>query len=308
MSIKNEGKQCSVCHAYLFEEDDVVYCPECAAPHHRDCYNSIGHCALEELHGTDKQYDIVKRQQEEAQAEKQEHTENSRVTVKCGMCGEDYPIGDKQCPKCHTPNTVGINTFVGYDFLGGVPADMDIGEGVTADEAKRFVAVNTPRYIPKFAAMSFGKKASWNWLAFLFPCGWFLSRKMYIKGIIFGILTVAITLLQFPLVLAVDGLGIAGGSYMQLTSMIAENLDKIGGIAVLLAFASLVLDLALRIVSGLFGDAMYRRYALSNIKDIKNGSADIELDYRKLGGVNFFAMLIGLLAVQYLPTIILAFM
>ena len=41
---QNENKiSCAVCNAYLFEEDDVVYCPVCGAPHHRECYNSIGH-------------------------------------------------------------------------------------------------------------------------------------------------------------------------------------------------------------------------------------------------------------------------
>ena len=41
MSIRTEEEQCVVCHAYLFSDDDVVYCPECGAPHHRECYNGI---------------------------------------------------------------------------------------------------------------------------------------------------------------------------------------------------------------------------------------------------------------------------
>ena len=31
MSFNIEGEQCPVCHAYLFEDDDVVFCPECGA-------------------------------------------------------------------------------------------------------------------------------------------------------------------------------------------------------------------------------------------------------------------------------------
>ena len=54
MSADLKGKTCGVCHAYLFPEDDVVFCPVCGAPHHRECYNKIGHCALEEAHGTEK--------------------------------------------------------------------------------------------------------------------------------------------------------------------------------------------------------------------------------------------------------------
>ena len=31
MSISVEGEKCPVCGAYLFDKDDVVFCPECGA-------------------------------------------------------------------------------------------------------------------------------------------------------------------------------------------------------------------------------------------------------------------------------------
>ena len=60
MSLNEKGLSCAGCKAYLFEEDDIVYCPVCGAPHHRECYNRTGHCALEELHGTENEYDAEK--------------------------------------------------------------------------------------------------------------------------------------------------------------------------------------------------------------------------------------------------------
>ena len=56
MSLDTKNQKCAVCSAYLFDEDDVVYCPVCGAPHHRECYLSIGKCGLEEFHGTEKEY------------------------------------------------------------------------------------------------------------------------------------------------------------------------------------------------------------------------------------------------------------
>ena len=56
MGVTVEGQKCPVCDAYLFDNDDVVFCPECGAPHHRECYHSIGHCAFESTHGTEQQY------------------------------------------------------------------------------------------------------------------------------------------------------------------------------------------------------------------------------------------------------------
>ena len=42
--------KCAICGSYLFDDDDIVYCPECGAPHHRDCYNTVGHCGKEDMH------------------------------------------------------------------------------------------------------------------------------------------------------------------------------------------------------------------------------------------------------------------
>ena len=65
----------------------------------------------------------------------------------------------------------------------------------TAEQARKFVLTNTHRYIPKFAVMNPKNKASWNWMSFLFPCGWFLSRKMYKSGIVIGLLSIIATVL-----------------------------------------------------------------------------------------------------------------
>lgn len=312
MSLSIEGEQCAFCHAYLFEDDDIVYCPECGAPHHRECYQKKGVCGMAEFHGTDMQYDVLKNKQKNEQTEtvKEEKTPiGSKITTKCHMCGEEYDPSCKVCPRCSAPNVASMGGIFHFDFLGGVPADFDIGEGVTADEAKRFVASNTTRYIPKFAAIKEGKKSSWNWLAFLFPAGWFLSRKMNISGIFVGILTVAITLLQFPFVLAVNNLGLAeNANYMQISQAVTENINTIGMPIVVLAFISIVLNLLLRIFSAVLGDMLYRKHVISKIKQMRAESEDMDADYRKYGGVSLFGMILGLLAVQYLPTIIFTFL
>ncbi len=313
MSLNVEGQKCPVCHAYLFEEDDVVFCPECGAPHHRECYNGLGHCGLLQTHGTEFQYDRVKQT-----ANNTEYTEKSTqttqepkydTTVKCKMCGEEYEHSARNCPKCGTPNVENINGLYGFDFLGGIPADMDLGDGVTADEAKRFVLANTHRYIPKFAAATFGKKASWNWLAFLFPCGWFLSRKMTRNGILAGLLHIAFTLLLFPFMQSVSSLGVVdGGNTVQMYSEILSNINDFGVTTVILFAISVVCTVLFQVLCGIFGDWLYRNHAIAKIKEIKAESEDIDTDYRKKGGVNIFAMLLGFLAVEYIPVIIFSFL
>lgn len=307
MSLNTEGVSCVRCHAYLFPEDDIVYCPVCGAPHHRECYNQLGHCALEEFHGTDRQYDKVKaREEEQAAAEMPNTGENAEGLITCQMCHEKYDFALNACPKCGAPNIAKAGgSFVNFDFLGGVPADYDIGDGITADEAKRFVAANTPRYIPKFAVLNAKNKLSWNWLAFLFPCGWMLSRKMYKNGVIAGLLTVISSLFYLPFMNAIKNLGTTPGeTQAQIMQSIYEHLPKMGAAVIAALLAGFVLNIAVRILSALFGDYLYKQYAISSIKTIRAESEDMDYDYRKKGGVNIFLFLLGTMAVQYLPALI----
>lgn len=312
MSLKTEGVTCARCHAYLFDDDDIVYCPVCGAPHHRDCYNELGHCALEDFHGTDKQYDKIKAAEETVSAREAErgHTgENAEGKITCQMCHESYDFSLNACPKCGAPNVAKAGgSFASFDFLGGVPADCDIGEGVTADEAKRLVAANTPRYIPKFAVLNKKNRTSWNWMAFFFPCGWMLSRKMYKNGIITGLLTVIATLLYLPLSSAVYDLGFVGNeTYADLANNIYTHISDIGAGVIIFAMLGFIFNIAIRVVSAIFGDYLYKGYTITTVKKIRAESEDMDYDYRKKGGVNIFLFLIGVMAVQYLPAIIAMF-
>lgn len=302
---EQKNKQCAICNSYLFEDDDIVYCPVCGAPHHRDCYSSIGHCGLEQYHGTPQQYNTAFRQSEEEIHEKPIANDNEPQapgTVRCKLCGKEYDDGIAACPHCGAPRGLQGRVF-SIDLLGGVPGDMDIGDGVTADEAKRFVMANTPRYIPRFAAMKAGKKTSWNWLAFLLPWAWFASRKMYLYAFITGIIGAACELLTLSLSMLLDQLGLnsqAYGGIAQLSSSVAGLPSKV----VIMAGIGLLLGLALRIICGISGDGIYRRHVISGVKKINAESADADDDYRRLGGVSFLALLISIFAIEYLPAII----
>ncbi len=304
MSLNNANEKCVVCKAYLFDEDDVVYCPECGAPHHRECYNSIGHCGMEEFHGTNKQY----KKPEPVNEVKIEDTEpvQSRIIV-CGMCGEKYETTEDFCPNCKTPNVIKTSggRFVTFDFLGGVPGNTDLGNGVTANEAKKFVLNNTHRYIPKFVGFKKGKKLSWNWLAFLTPCGWLMSRKMYLLGAIIGALEIAFTMLSVPLSAALGRLDTSSArGTMEIALLISENISAIGVTAVYAAAIGGFLSIALSIIIAIFGDLIYRNRVISKISEINRESEDKAEDYRKKGGISLMAAVLGYCAVSYLPQII----
>ena len=300
MSENKTKLTCGVCHAYLFDDDDVVYCPVCGAPHHRDCYKSIGHCAFEEAHGTESEY--KKPDLAETEAAPEEEDEN----VVCRICGAPYKSDNPRCPECGAPNfTSAGGSFAQFDFLGGVPESTDLGGGVTAAEARRFVFTNTRRYIPKFASMKSGKKLSWNWFAFLFPPAWFLSRKMYVSGIITSVLTICFYLFLLPFTQALSHYDAASfTSYSQIIETIASDPTVIKSSVILLAYAGILLKLVMHVICGIFGDKIYRDYAIETIGHIKSESDDLDYDYRRKGGTNFYLLLLGFFAVQYIPGII----
>lgn len=277
MDLKSGELSCVRCKAYLFNEDDVVYCPVCGAPHHRECYNALGHCALEELHGTEKEYSREKIDEQKQQVEEK-----------------------KQEPKKNSAFVNQMGAFADFDFLGGVPADYDLGDGVTADEAKNFVLANTHRYIPKFAVLNSKNRISWNWLAFLFPSGWMFSRKMYKSGIITALLTIAANCLSYPLSLKLYSLGFNTNGYLaENLSSITDMLPQIGLAVIFLALAGTFFDLGIRLVSALFGDYIYKKHTINSIKKINEESTDRLVDYRKKGGTNLLLFLLGTFIVQY---------
>ncbi len=313
MSLKIEGLTCPVCHAYLFEEDDVVFCPDCGAPHHRECYLGIGHCALHELHGTDKQFDleehIKKSEKKNTESEPNEpfYASGNEETICCSMCRERYDFTLDACPKCNTPNLEKFGEdFAGYDFLGGIPADYDIGEGVVADEAKRFVSSNTPRYIKKFAFLNKSHRASWNWLAFIFPNVWALSRKMYALGSILTSFMIAASLLTMPFSLALyNASPVELASYADSMQYIYDILPSVSTSTIIAAAIGLFINVIIRFTFAIFGDYIYKRHVVKTVKYIKENSDDKSRDYHKLGGVSLIALMIGITVTNYLPSLLL---
>lgn len=298
MSTNETKRICSLCHAYLFEDDDVVCCPECGAPHHRECYEKLGHCALEKDHGTENQYDILKaREQEEAknQAKKESYTNTNSYTYNKN---NDYTPGDEFF----------TNFPPHMDLMGGVPADTIIEDGITAKEVRNFVISNTPRYVPKFTKLNKKKKSSWNFMAFFFPTEWLFSRKMNKLGFFVGALMLISTILTFPLLNYINNTGITARSIFEMASLLAKEMPKMNQGILIAALVGAFLTVTIRIIFGIFGDYIYRNHTISSIKSIKEKSENIPADLRRKGGVNIFGFLIAYMAINsVIPTIILAF-
>lgn len=313
MALTVEGQKCPVCNGYLFDDDDLVFCPECGAPHHRDCYAAKGECGLKELHGTDKQYkrpEPPEKEPEAPKAEAKSRFSGGEVKIKtvCPNCKTVVDNGTDLCPNCQTPIPLIATPYLGglpVDPLGGVPENARLEDGSSPKEVAIYTAVNTPRYVRKFFSLSKDNKASWNWAAFLFPNAWYFYRKIYFPGIMFFLLLLLSSVMTLSINFAVEGMSFA--TMTELATYFAENLESIEIVPLMLFLLGGVLNVATRIISGIFGDYFYRKNAIERIAAAKNDeeSADsVELRMHRRGGINPLLGILGLMAFQWLPYLI----
>ena len=106
--IFHNDERCPVCDKLFNESDDIVICPHCATPHHRDCYNQLGHCANKDKHRDGFDYRVEQKkfsEQQSASDEKPQQNNGSEKAV-CSSCGAEI---DKSAPFCSDIRTVSKN-------------------------------------------------------------------------------------------------------------------------------------------------------------------------------------------------------
>lgn len=108
-----EGYICPVCKQKFKENDDIVACPECGAPHHRECWKQEGHCHFAADHGTPRQW---KRPEESSYSapdftaapgsssvqgsSNAQHPEINGSVKYCTRCGQQNPEYAEFCSRC----------------------------------------------------------------------------------------------------------------------------------------------------------------------------------------------------------------
>lgn len=154
-----EDEKCPVCNRKFSGDDDIVTCPVCGTPHHRECYNSLGGCVNTEKHSADFEYQFSTDQSEKAK--------------------EKYytPKDSAEENKSEQENI--INFTVRKSEYENSKEEID---GKPVSDVAAVVGINEKRFIPKFIE---NKKASWNWAAFFFGPYYLLFRKMYKQGALF---------------------------------------------------------------------------------------------------------------------------
>ena len=188
-----ENVVCPVCSKKFTKDDDVVVCPECGTPMHRECYKSLGHCVNEEKHAEgfawEAPYDAQAEQKRREEAERAAAAAAAGAASGNGQNGpeDDNPFGSYGQYAAGQEGKFGPNMRV-------ISPNEKIGN-YTAAEYSTVIGKNAHKYIPKFFVMQkTGRKMSWNFAAFFFPYFWFSYRKMYKEAFLAFLLSMILPL------------------------------------------------------------------------------------------------------------------
>lgn len=300
------GTKCISCKEIFKDSDDVVVCPVCGTPYHRECYNKEGKCINIGLHESS---DSWKPEYEQFNSE----DEQSAQTVRCIRCGAENPQQGLFCQKCGMPLSSGGNHYRPFnsdnqnmnprDFErqfgagGGVNGFNTVVldentelDGIKLDDYANYVGKNPLSFLANFVRFSkTGGKVALNFGALIFPELYFFYRKMPWLGVVFMMFTV---LFSIPSIIMLGQSGIDG------YSLLSTTFDVNGNDFLMISSICSYLEMGLRFLSGLFGSYWYFLKAKKNITDIrsKNPSGDeglIKQAISQKGGTSWIAVIIA---------------
>lgn len=312
-----KDKICPVCNKPFVEEDDIVVCPECGTPYHRNCYSIENKCIYEDRHNLNKSENLNESAVSKETSENEEsfnvnntentdnvdnpnkNTENERI---CPRCKHLNPSDASFCNNCgqflkgsnevfeDIPPEIKEGIPVLFDPMGGVDPEEKV-EDVKFGDLAKLVKSNTPYYMNVFKKIKNDNKSKFNFSAFLFNGSWFLFRKQYKIGI-------PLTILNFVI--------LSYTSLIQYTQDASKALTSFSGILETLS----LLQFIVMLVCGFFANRLYFKFCVDKVKSIKEKCAqNTEFDYNKQiliqGGTNarvvFLIFLLSFLVSQYLP-------
>lgn len=271
------GQQCTSCRNTLTKTDDIVVCPECGSPYHRECYKMEGKCINTLLHENNESWqpEVI-----ETAAAEEPRTEADAQKVLCKSCGAENDADSAFCKNCGSPVNLEkaagsyynrenganqTNQQQGYGGFGNVAGmfgfipitkDQDV-DGNTAGEYADYVGESSKMYyLPKFMRFAKGSKTSFNFSAFFFTHFYFFFRKMIVPGII---ILIAQTLLSLPSSLFL----MADYGFMDYLPVMSQKWF------VLMTNVFSIISYVMSIFIGLFANYLYYKKAKSDIKGIK---------------------------------------
>ncbi len=310
--ISYTGEECFICKRKFTDEDDVVTCPECGTPYHRECYSEKKECVNHALHESGGSWMAESLEKKKAVLSVKKVCPdcsfiNPEDAEQCRNCGGDLVNRECRTIDLSDQKVVRIELDADADYFGFNPMEiMDESTGITIGEMADYAKNNKLYYLLAFRRLkNAAVKFSVNLLAFLFPEIYCAGRKMFLQGAVIMLLRFIIQIPMFlDSIVHMEDMGFPSGiaMYANLISFAEAH-----------AFSSSVLnitsalDITIRIVFGLMANEIYFRHTLSKLRKLRKNVPDY-LRYRTVikscGGISIVGIVCTML-VQFLLASIL---
>lgn len=270
--------ECQACGKKFAESDDIVVCPDCGAPYHRDCVKNIGKCVFYEKHAEGFKFELP-REKSDAEGNGQAGQKsvcpicgylNPPESIYCSRCGGQ--ISGRQSGQPFTGAGFNANPFSGYQNPGAGYKTESVDEneeidGVRAGDIAEYVGENSGYFVSRFKDINNrpGRYTRFNLSALLFEQWYFVYRKMWGPAAVILILTL---LLSLPSALY----------QLYLGGAISLNINT--DMLTLLNSGCYLLSVALRALVSFYANRIYMKRVIGKIKKLKV-SCKTEEEYRE---------------------------
>lgn len=308
-------KKCDGCAEVMHEDEDIVVCPECGTPQHRECYNKNNACVNAHLHaeGFDWREANIKPEEPLKPAEA---TGNSAP-----LLNTDGGIPESALPMFNVQSIVidGKTVSTSKEF-----------SGIRVKDALTYLQINANKYIKKFIKNERKKNfISWNWGAFFFTPAWFFYRKLYKAGAFFLTFAVAAALIAAPYTSIIaeayttldplmdtvydtlltyfkDMNDTTANAFIAASQAYMEQFRPILPYVLAVDAITFVLPCS---AAAIMANSLYRNKMLEDIRIARKATNDPNIQRYSLlrrGGVSIFAGLAAIMAESYLPSVIMS--
>ncbi len=305
---KFTGTECTICKETFKDSDDIVVCPQCGTPYHRECYTQEGSCINIKLHEENKSWS-------------QERKDSGQSTEKtCPQCGAENKPNALICESCGTPFVRNMNfsqdrqnsqgasfnandsadtfTFIPGDKYCGFNPDETLDGDVKISEATDFIGTNVPYYLMIFKRMkATGKKVSLSFISFLLPHFFFAHRKMWFEAVLTTILTEIFSIPQM-IYFMITMKNSDAFTDVKTDFLTTINIESTA-FQVIYSLSNYLL-LIISILGFLFANYLYYRHMQRKINKIKSQYAtpqEVSEKITSAGGTSIFGIVL-ILAVQ----------
>lgn len=263
------GIQCPVCKEKFTETDDIVFCPDCGTPHHRACWEKVGHCIHAEKHSTGYEWQMPntapaqKPQQEtDTGAAAQPNTSEDFDYSQLYQNSYTPPQGSAQAEEQH-----------------GLDSDAVV-ENIPVSDWSNFLGKSNYLYIMLFKQMELlHRRVSISMSAMLFGPLYFAYRKAWKPAILLALAKLVVDAPSMLYVLHVSG------------SALTAHMS--GDLLYRLMSAAYVLNIALLALQGAYGFYWYKKHCIRRIQKIRAAYPDAnqrQYVLRAQGGTSWSAV------------------